>query len=116
MRISLRAIPRDKVVTDQKASEHDIAAFQKGDWAAGDRLVHTFASLLTSLAKERSSEPAVINKYIEAGKEGVLQAARKFKPSDSHGRFKLFALDFIEKSMDNVNKPKGFLARLFGQG
>jgi hypothetical protein len=98
------------------ASEHDIAAFQKGDWAAGDRLVQTFGSLLTSLAKERSTDPAVINKYIDAGKEGVLLAARKFKLSDSHARFQLFALDFIEECMDKVNKPKGFLARLFGGG
>ena len=114
MRISLRAVARDGVVSEQKIAEHEIAAFQKGDWAAGDRLVHTFGSLLASLAKERSTDPATINKYIEAGKEGVLLAARKFKPSDNHGRFQLFALAYIEKSMDNVDKPQGFLARLFG--
>ena len=113
MRISLHAVPHGGIA-DQNVSVRDIAAFQKGDAAAGHRIVDTFSSLITSLAKERSSDPAAINQYIEAGRAGVKAAAKKFKPSDSHGRFQLFALSFIEKSMDQVGRPKGFFARLFG--
>ena len=68
--------------------------------------------LLTSLAKKRSLETASINRYIEAGKEGLVNATRHYKPTN--GKFQVFALNYIENQMDRLDRP-GFFSRLFGR-
>ena len=102
-----------------KAVERDILATQKGDWNAKNNLARTFTPLLTSLAEKRSSDQATINRLVEAGKEGLLTAARKYKPSIGAERFQIFALDFIEKSMDSASHSGGglggFFRKLFGK-
>jgi DNA-directed RNA polymerase specialized sigma subunit len=97
-----------------KVLERDILAAQKGDWNAKNNLMRTFAPLLTALASKRSSDVAKINDYIEAGKKGLFDAAKKYKQGTAD-RFNLFALEFIEKEMDGVDHGGGFFAKLFGK-
>jgi DNA-directed RNA polymerase specialized sigma subunit len=99
-----------------KLLERDLTAAKRGDWAGKNNLVRTFTPLLTSLAQKRSSDTGEINKYIEAGKQGLFTAVAKYKQSLGAEKFRVFALDFIEKNMDRAAKGKGegFLSRLFG--
>jgi DNA-directed RNA polymerase specialized sigma subunit len=97
-----------------KILERDILAAQKGDWNAKNNIVRTFTPLLTSLASKRSSDVEKINDYIEAGKKGLFDAAKKYKQGTAD-RFNIFALNFIEKEMDAVDHGGGFFARLFGK-
>jgi hypothetical protein len=96
--------------------EHDIIACKGGDWEAKNRLTKAFTPLLLALAKKRSDDNGAINRYIEAGKNGLYAATRKYKPSIGADRFQIFALDFIEAQMNQADKPAGFFARLFGRG
>ena len=96
--------------------ERDVLATREGDFQAKARLLAAFLPLLNKLARERTADNATINRYVDAGKEGVLAAVRKYKPKGGAGEFQIFALDFIESAMDSVTKPRGFLARLFGRG
>jgi len=98
-----------------KVLERDILATRKGDWNAKNNLTRTFTPLLLSLAEKRSTDIAQKNKLVEAGKEGLFTAARKYRENMGPEKFQVFALDFIESSMDNSGKKVGFFARLFGQ-
>jgi len=97
-----------------RALEHDILAAKKGDWNAKSNLIRTFMPLITSLAEKRSSDVANVNKYIEAGKNGLVTAAKKYKQSLGPENFQVFALDFLEASMDRVGRRGGILSRFFG--
>jgi DNA-directed RNA polymerase specialized sigma subunit len=98
-----------------KVLERDVLAARKGDWNAKNNLVRTFTPLLTQLARKRTAEPARINTYIEAGKEGLLKAARGYRPGSRADRFQISAATAIESAMDKVDrKSGGFFARLFG--
>jgi len=99
-----------------KTLERDILATKKGDWNAKNNLVRTFLPLLTSLAEKRTSDLGQKNKLIEAGKEGLFTATRKYKEHIGADKFQVFALDFIESSMDSPKNSGGFFARLFGRG
>lgn len=115
MKISLNLKQSDTYTSDtdkEKALERDVQSCRKGDWEAKTRLIQSFMPLLTSLARKRSTDIAAINRYIEGGKDGVMLAARHYKES-SHAKFQIFALNFIEESMDHVDHP-GLLARLAG--
>ena len=100
---------------DGKASERDIAACRDGDWEARDRLLQIFHPLLISLAKQRSHDPAMVANLVEAGRAGLLAAVKKYRPTGDSDKFQIFALDFIEKNMDEFNRPKSFWARLFNK-
>ena len=97
-----------------KLAEQDITAFREGDWEARARVENAFGPLLSSMARQRSSDVALINRYIEAGKRGLLAAARKYKPCGDSDRYQILALGIIEQHMDRVTPGKGFFARLFG--
>ena len=96
----------------EKSIERDIAAAKRGDWEAKTRLARTFMPLFTSLARKRAHETAAINRHIEAGRDGLLNAVRSYKPNAGM-KFEVFALSYIEDEMDRASKP-GFFARLFG--
>ncbi len=116
MKISLNLNQNDYTTPEanrEKAIERDVEACKKNDWEAKTRLVQTFMPLLTSLAKKRTQETAVLNRYIEAGKEGLIDASKHFNPA-SGTKFQLFALNYIEQAMNRVNRP-GFFARIFGR-
>lgn len=107
-------------IAHSKALERDILAAGDGDWNAKNSLVRQFTPLLSSLAHKRSHDPAMINKYIEAAREGLFAAARKYKPSVGAERFQIFAVDFIESAMERAakeaaGKSSGFFGRLFGR-
>jgi hypothetical protein len=91
----------------------DLLAAKRGDWNARHRVESTFNQILTDLAKKRASSNADINALIEAGKQGIAIAIKKFKIDSGADRFQIFALQFIEKKMDNPNSG-GFFAKLFG--
>ena len=96
----------------EQAIERDIKTSCRGDWEAKARLVRQFMPLLTSLASRRSTETPTINRLIEAGKNGMLKAARKFPPN-GHVKFEIFALQYIDDAMNRTNSYGGFWARLF---
>jgi len=100
----------------QKVPESQILAAKGGDWSAKNELARVYLPLITSLAEKRTSDTAKLNTYIEAGRDGLAKAARKYKRSVGVDRFQIFALDFIEAAMDGVdNGPSGFFSRLFGK-
>ena len=88
---------------------------KKGDWESRDRLANKFRPLLLSLAEKRSNDIDSIKKLMEAGKAGLVVAAKKYKPTMEADRFRIFALDYIETAMDKAEKGGGFFARLFGK-
>jgi DNA-directed RNA polymerase specialized sigma subunit len=103
-----------------RAFEREILSAGTGDWNAKGNLVRHFTPLLTSLAQKRSQDIATINRCIDAGKDGLAEAARKYKQSIGPDRFQIFAVDFIEAAMDKAvregsGKGSGFFARLFGK-
>ncbi|MFC1497223.1 hypothetical protein ACFLS1_01955 [Verrucomicrobiota bacterium] len=97
-----------------KMLERDITKAKQGDWEAKKNLVRTFSHLLNSLAQKRSDKPAKINQYVEAGKNGLYTAAKKYKINNGPKGFQIFALDHIEAAMDRSDKS-GFFSRLFGR-
>ena len=102
-------------VFDQQAEELEryIQAAKRGDWEAKDRIVATFTPLVRRLAERRSDDPHVRSQLIEAGKEGIAQAIRKYRTSVGGSRFQLFALNFVEQRMTRASAPGGLFARLF---
>jgi len=100
-------------VAREKAIDRDVEGCKKNDWEAKTRLIQTFMPLLLSLAKKRTQETATLNRYIEAGKDGLIDAARHYSPT-SGTKFQLFAFNYIEQAMNRVNRP-GFFARFFGR-
>ncbi len=106
----------DKKATEGKALEKLILATGNGDFEARDTLYQHYLPLLTSLAKKRTSNVAEINQFIERGKAGLITATRKYKTSIGSDKFKLFALNYIEKSMDAGSGKGGLFSRLFGSG
>jgi len=118
MKISLNAGQNESTssrAAQARILERDIVAAKKGDWNAKNNLARSFLPLLTSLAEKRTTDPGRINLYIEAGKEGLFRAARRYKQSVGADSFQIFALDFIEAAMDRgVGGKKGLFSRLFG--
>lgn len=99
-------------LAEQKILARDLEACRRGDWEAGKRLSRNFAPLIHTLAEKRAGgDPHEANRLAERGKEGLLRAARKFKPSMDPSRFKIFALSHIESAMD-TNAASGWFARL----
>jgi DNA-directed RNA polymerase specialized sigma subunit len=104
---------------ENKFSEAEIQACKLGDWEAKARMVRAFTPLLSNLARKRAPDgrPEKINALLEAGKHGLMKACRKYSPEVGLGKFQIFALNFIEESMDAIGT--GFfsrLKRLFGAG
>jgi DNA-directed RNA polymerase specialized sigma subunit len=97
----------------ERAIERDIADCKRNDWEAKTRLIQTFMPLMTSLARKRTQDTAEINRYIEAGKEGLLKAARQYRPGTGV-KFEIFLLTYLEARMDRVDRP-GLWARLLGR-
>ena len=98
--------------TQTEALAQAVAGCKLGDWEAKRALERLFSPLITMLAVKRAgSDTAVRNELIDRGRDGLYQAAKRFPPRESIRRFRLFALDHIEKNMD---KPARGLARLFG--
>jgi hypothetical protein len=106
--------PRSDKAAEGRAFERTILAAKKGDWEAKQMLIRKFLPFITSLAEKRATDPIEINKLVDAGKQGLITAAGKYKTSVGHDRFQIFALDFIEANMNRSGKPPGFLSRLFG--
>ena len=98
-----------------KVLERDILATKKGDWTAKNNLVRSFMPLLTSLAGKRAKDIRTVNDYIDAGKEGVYKAAKKYNLADGSEKFHIFAVEYIERAMERREKGSGFWARLFGR-
>ena len=115
MKIALNFRQADSLGPEEdldKTIERDVLACKTGDWEAKARMLRTFMPLLTALAKKRATEISEINRYIEAGKAGLMIAVRRYKPA-SGAKFQIFASSLIETEMVRLNQP-GFFARLFG--
>ncbi len=92
--------------------EKAIAGCKLGDWEAKHDLERQFASLIAMLAEKRVGDDHKARNFLmERGREGLYRAAKKFPKNGQVRQFRIFAIDHIETAMD---KPKGFLARLFG--
>jgi len=100
------------------ALEKDVAHAKRGDWEAKNRVVKAFTPLITDLAQKRAkNDTPLMNRYIDAGKEGVQKAIKKYRPGSAN-KFQLFVLDHIETSMGSSSGGKGggFFSKLFGKG
>lgn len=100
----------------EQVLEHDILATKRGDWDARRSLNRHFQGLISTLASKRTDDPMRQRTYLEAGQEGLNIAAKRYKKNIGADRFHIFALDFIQAAMDGVDKPEGFLSRLFRRG
>ena len=107
--------PKEIQASELRAQENLILNAQKGDWKAKEALANDFHHLLVSLAEKRTDIPEKTAEYIEAGKNGLFTATAKYKHSVGAGNFRIFALDYIENSMDRLDSGGGFLSRLFGK-
>jgi DNA-directed RNA polymerase specialized sigma subunit len=117
MRLPIAGTDKDAALSGpearSKALEKDIRAAKRGDWEARHRVERNLQPLLKKLAEKRTDNISDFNNMIEAGKAGIATALRKVKQDISGDRFQIFALPFIEQSMDKSGKP-GFFQRLFG--
>jgi DNA-directed RNA polymerase specialized sigma subunit len=101
---------------EAKVIERDVLAAKGGDWNAKNNLVRTLTPLLRSRAEKHAATPADLNRFIEAGKEGLSKAIRKYNSKVGGSHFQVFALDFIDQAMDReAGGGGGFFARLFGR-
>lgn len=96
-----------------KVVERDVLAAKQGDWNAKASLTRTMTPLLVSLAQKRAADQPTVNALVEAGKEGLYRAARKYHSGIGAERFQIFALDFIEAAMDEHLKGGNWFTRLF---
>lgn len=101
-------------VSQGAALERLVMAAKSGDIQARDAILHQFMPLLTTMARKRSKDNAVINSMIEKGKTGILHAIRKYKTSMGPEHFQVLAIDHIEKEI-SPQKSSGFFSRLFGR-
>ena len=101
---------------EARALQRIILDAKKGDWEAKELLIQKFRPLVLSLAEKRTKDTAMINRYLDAAKTGLLTAAAKYDTSAGTDNFRIFALDYIEANMDRVEKGGGFFSRLFGLG
>ena len=101
---------------EARALERIILNAKKGDWESKEVLFQKFKPLVISLIDKRTKDTAKVNKYMEAAKAGLVTAAGKYSAAVGPDNFRIFALDFIEKNMDHVEKGGGFFSRLFGFG
>jgi len=105
----------DQHVSSKKAHDKEleriILATKEGDWTAKTKLAKEFMPLLTSLAEKRTKETGKMNELIEKGKNGLYAACKKYKPVMGVNKFRVFAVNYIEKYMDG---KVGFFSRLFG--
>lgn len=116
MKIPLSMVQNEQVSAKQvqaRALERDLLAAQKGDWNARNNLVKSFLPLITSLVEKRVTDVGQRNTLLEAGKEGLFKAAKKYRPGNPE-QFHIDVVSFIEDSLDRALKPRGFFARLFG--
>jgi DNA-directed RNA polymerase specialized sigma subunit len=98
-----------------KVVERDVLAAKQGDWNAKANLARTMTPLLVSLAQKRSADQRIINELVEAGKEGLVRATRKYNSGIGADRFQIFALDYIEAAMDEHMKGGNWFTRLFSR-
>jgi DNA-directed RNA polymerase specialized sigma subunit len=101
------------VTTQAKVIERDVLAAQQGDWNAKASLIRAMTPLLVSLAQKRATDQPNVNALVEAGKEGLYRATRKYRHAIGAERFQIFALDFIEAAMDDHLKGGNWFTRLF---
>ncbi len=116
MTISLNLNQGNVATPEQKlaAFEKIILAVKNGDWDAKELLYKEFTPLLKSLSEKRAADTEQYNQLIEAGKAGLVKAAKKYKHKIHPEKFRIFALDFIENEMEKTIKGnKGLFARFF---
>ena len=101
---------------ETRALERIILDAKKGDWEAKEVLFQKFRPLVMSLVDKRTKDTAMVNKYMDAAKAGLIAAAGKYTTSVGAEHFRIFALDYIEKNMDHVESGGGFFSRLFRLG
>ena len=95
--------------------EQLVLATQNGDWSAKNQLGKAFQPLLKSLAQKLSQDSAAENLLIEAGKQGLFKAVKKYKKGMGLDKFELIAVNYIESAMNKQGKGGGgFLSRLLG--
>jgi hypothetical protein len=94
--------------------ERCVARCQAGDLREHMQLARKFRPLIRTLAEKRVNDPSnvkEINRLSSLGREGLYEAVLEYNPKIGIARFRVFALDYIERAMDS--KPKGFWQRLF---
>jgi DNA-directed RNA polymerase specialized sigma subunit len=111
LRLSVGIDPTSKEA-QYEALERCLHGCQAGDLRARIRLARFFRPLIRSLAERRAGrDTAEINRLCALGREGLYEAARRYTPKVGVHRFRLFALDYIERAMEG--KPRPFWRRLF---
>jgi len=106
--------PTSSKAAEARSLERVILNAKKGDWEAKELLIQNFRPLMTSLVGKRTKDTALTNNYMEVAKAGLLTAANKYTTAIGVDNFRLFALEYIEKNMDHLERRGSFFSRLFG--
>ena len=94
---------------EMEAFKQAIEGSRLGDWESKHKLDRFFTPLIQFLAGRRAGNNAVLlNDLTERARGGLHRAAKQFPRHTPARRFWIFALDYIETSMD---RPGG---RLWG--
>ena len=98
----------------QGISKALVASAAGGDFQSCEELVRCFMPVLQDLSKRRTNGVQQRNVLIDAGKRGLLQAARRYQARGAAKKdFKLFALPYIEKGMNVAEGKAGWWTRLW---
>ena len=97
-----------------QALQRNLEAAKRGDWEAKKRVIASMNDVLQDMARKRAATTEDFNALLEAGREGVATAIKKYKLKNGAERFQIFAINFIEQKMDNPSSG-GFFAKLFGR-
>ncbi len=96
--------------SDLESLGQAIAGCRLGDWEAKRNLERQFQPLLIMMATKRAGDDTKHRtSLIERGRVGLYRAAKRFPRRDPMRHFRLFALPFIEASMD---KPPSFWQKM----
>jgi len=97
---------------EAQALDRIIQGVRDGEFEARQTLVQHYMPLLQSLAKKRGNDVTEVNRLIEAGKRGLLNAAHRYRAGLGPDKFRLLAVDLIDRAMSGATHS-GFFSRLF---
>jgi DNA-directed RNA polymerase specialized sigma subunit len=96
-----------------KELEQLILMTRSGDWAAKERLAKMFLPVIQDMASKRSDSGIDHALLVDAGRRGVVKAAKKSGPSQGAHGFRISVVEHIERAVDRAAKGS-ILSKLFG--
>ncbi|MBL7114366.1 MAG: hypothetical protein ISS35_01255 [Kiritimatiellae bacterium] len=93
--------------------ERLILMARSGDWSAKERLAKMFLPVIQDVATKRGTNGIDESLLIEAGRQGVAKATKKFRPSQGAHGFRVSVVEYVERAIDRASSGS-LLFKLFG--